>query len=131
MAILDLTSQITFIYVDNLQEATEFFSDDLGLELTYDPGWAKVWRTGAGAFVGAVNIADGSIEVAARGGFLISLTVRNVHEVHAHLTALNKYSLSPIKKVQGIGLESFFFKGPAGYDFEVQQFTAPELIEVF
>ncbi len=132
MGIAELTSQVTFLYFDDgLDEAAEFFGQDLGLELAYDPGWAKVWRTGRGAFVGAVKTAEGSIPVTERGGFLISLTVRNIEEVFAHLEALGKYSLSPIKMVKDIGLKSFFFKGPGNYDFEVQQFTDPHLQDIF
>ncbi len=131
MKILDLTSQITFLYFEDLDTAAEFFGSDLGLELAYDPGWAKVWRTGEGAFVGGVNALDGSIPITVRGGFLVSLTVTNIEDVYTHLERLGKYALSPIKTVKDIGLKSFFFKGPEGYDFEIQQFTDDTLRQLF
>lgn len=130
-SILQLSSQITFLYVDDLPEAIEFFDRVLGLEKVYDPGWSVVWRSGQQAFIGAVDASKGSIPVRERGGFLISLTVTNIEEVRAHLEQFGRFELTPIKMVKDIGLKSFFFKGPGGYDFEIQQFTDEALCRIF
>jgi hypothetical protein len=39
--------------------------------------------------------------------------------------------LTPIRDNPEIGLRSFFFKGPEGYDFEIQEFVRPQDREVF
>ena len=44
MAKLELTSNITFLYFKDLEKAKHFFSETLGLEVAYDPGWACVYR---------------------------------------------------------------------------------------
>jgi hypothetical protein len=37
-----LESAITFLYFDDLASAKRFFSEALGLEAAYDPGWECV-----------------------------------------------------------------------------------------
>ncbi len=132
MAKLDLTSNITFLYFNDLAKAKEFFSETLGLPVAYDPGWACVYRLREKSFLGAVDNASGSIQVDSTSSVLVSLTVSNLHEVHAALQgAKGVDGLSPIKQVKDMALESFFFTGPEGYHFEVEQFASGELRQLF
>lgn len=132
MAKLDLTSNITFLYFNDLAKAKEFFSETLGLPVAYDPGWACVYRLRDKSFLGAVDNASGSIQVDSTSSVLVNLTVSNLHEVHAALQgAKGVDGLSPIKQVKDMALESFFFTGPEGYHFEVEQFTSGELRQLF
>ena len=132
MAKLDLTSNITFLYFNDLPKAKVFFTDTLGLPVAYDPGWACVYRLKDKSFLGAVDNASGSIQVDSTSSVLISLTVSNIHEVHQALEgAEGVEGLSPIKQVKDMALESFFFTGPEGYHFEVEQFTSGQLQEIF
>lgn len=130
MNLMNLSSQVTFLYFEDIKSATRFFDEVLQLEKVYDPGWACVWRTGEQAFVGAVDAGEGSIEVKNRGGVLVSLTVRNIQEVRDHLVKHIK-NVSEIKQVKELDLKSFFFTGPEGYQFEIQQFTSGELNKLF
>lgn len=76
--------------------------------------------------------ASGSIQVDSTSSVLVSLTVSNLHEVHAALQgAKGVDGLSPIKQVKDMALESFFFTGPESYHFEVEQFTSGELRQLF
>lgn len=130
MGKLNLTSSITFLYFGDLAAAKPFFTDVLGLAVAFDPGWACVYRLGEKSFLGAVDSAAGSIKVESHDGVLVSLTVDNVEESHAHVKSCG-YDASDIKFVKDIALKSFFFTGPEGYRFEVQQFTSGELAELF
>lgn len=132
MAALHLTSNITFLYHQDLVNARKFYEETLGLKIVYNPGWSCVYRLNEKSFIGIVDAGSGSIQVEARGGFLISLTVSNIEEVHTQLQgAYGVTGISEIKQVKDICLKSFFFKGPDGYDFEIQQFTSGELQELF
>ena len=132
MAKLELTSNITFLYFKDLEKAKHFFSETLGLDVAYDPGWACVYRLKDKAFLGAVDNAQGSIQVDSTSSVLVSLTVANIHEVHAAFEGAEGVDgLSPIKQVKEMALESFFFTGPEGYHFEVEQFTSGELQKLF
>lgn len=132
MAKLQLTSNITFLYFNDLEGAKPFFEHVLGLEKVYDPGWACVYRLMGKAFLGAVDNHSGSIKVTSTDSVLVSLTVSNISEVHAALIGCEGVEgLSDIKQVKDMALESFFFTGPEGYHFEVEQFTSGELSELF
>lgn len=128
---LPVSSQITFLYFERFEESLNFFKDVLKLEIAYNPGWACVFRTGKKSFIGAVDVSKGSIDVDVRGGVLISLTVQGIEEVYERLKEFKLDSMSQIKAIESIGLKSFFFKGPEGYDFEIQEFVEDELRDIF
>ena len=130
MSVMELSSQVTFLYFTDMKGAAHFFDEVLQLEKVYDPGWACVWRTGPGAFVGAVDVDEGSIQVERRGGVLVSLTVRNIEAVREHILSAG-LEPSPVKQVKELDLKSFFFTGPEGYEFEIQQFTSGDLSRLF
>lgn len=132
MANLQLTSNITFLYFNDLEAVKPFFEEVLGLEKAYDPGWAAVYRLRDKAFLGAVDNHSGSIQVTSTDSVLISLTVDNIEEVHESLKGSRGVEgLSEIKQVKDLALKSFFFTGPEGYHFEVEQFTSGALSELF
>ena len=132
MANLQLTSNITFLYFNDLEAAKPFFEEVLGLEKAYDPGWAAVYRLRDKAFLGAVDNHSGSIQVTSTDSVLISLTVDNIEEVHESLKGSRGVEgLSEIKQVKDLALKSFFFTGPEGYHVEVEQFTSGALSELF
>ncbi len=128
---LQITSNIVFLYFKDMHKAKSFFIDTLGLEIAYDPGWACVFKLGGKSFIGAVDQSQGSIEVKAKGGTLISITVNNIEEAYEKIKNANAEGLSEIKQVKALSLKSFFFKGPEGYEFEIQHFGSPELKEIF
>jgi len=128
---LNISSQISFLYFKEYDKAVDFLGNTLGLELVFDPGWAAVFRTSKDAFIGAVDEVKGSIEVEVKGGTLISITVENVHDWYEKLKKETGLTLTEIKTFEDIGLKSFFFKGPEGYDFEIQEFYNEELRKIF
>lgn len=131
MGIMKLSSQITFLYFDKLNEAKLFFDTILELEKVYDPEWACVWRIGKDSFIGAVDASQGSIDVKHRDGVLISLTVKNIDEVYEKFKTFNLKDMTDIKFFEDIKLNSFLFTGPEGYKFEIQQFVSEELSNIF
>ena len=124
-------SIITFLYFENLPAAKDFFTSVLGLEQSADQGWAVIWKTGSTGFIGAVDARKGSIPVTTRGGVLISLNVDDVEVWHEKVKQAGVQELTTIRDNPEIGLRSFFFKGPEGYDFEIQEFVRPQDREVF
>lgn len=127
----EFTSQVTFLYFKELDKARDFFDNILQLEKAYDPEWACVWRVSNKAFIGGVDVEQGSIEVESRGGVLISLTVNNIEDMYTRLKKHNLKDMTEIKHFDDINLDSFLFTGPEGYKFEIQQFNSKELSELF
>lgn len=125
-------SQITFQYYDNLEKASDFFEKVLKLEKVYDPEWAVVYKVAEKAYIGAVDAKLGSIESQVRGGTLVSLTVKDVMPYYESIKEETLVTdVSDIKIFDDIGVKSFFFKGPDGYEFEIQEFTNPEIERLF
>ncbi|MGI6215844.1 MAG: VOC family protein [Christensenellales bacterium] len=132
MAKLNLTSNITFLYFNDFSGAKEFFEKTLELPVAYDAGWACVYRLTDKSFLGAVDKPSGSISSNSKNNVLISLTVNNIHEAYEALkNAAGIENLSPVKQVKDIPLKSFFFTGPEGCQFEVEQFTSEALKKIF
>lgn len=127
---MNITSQITFLYFEDYESGCNFLENTLELTPVYDPGWAKVYRSTGKAFIGAVKANDGSIDSGAKGGTLISLTVENVEDLYDPIQKKG-IEVSEIKYFDDIGVRSFFFKGPEGYDFEIQEFLNAELKALF
>lgn len=120
-------SQITFMYFDQLDQVKSFFEEALNLERVFEPDWAVVYKVCDGAYLGAVDSGKGSIDSKVRGGSLISLTVDDIMPYYHRLKSSNLVNgLSEIRVFDDIGVKSFFFKGPQGYDFEIQEFTNEE-----
>lgn len=122
---------MTFMYLDQVEEAKCFFEDCLRLELVFEPTWARVYRVSQGSFLGIVDKKKGSLSQNYQGGTLVSLTVDKVHDYYERIKAYGVEELSEIKTFEDIGVASFFFKGPGGYDFEIQMFTKDTIRKLF
>lgn len=64
-------------------------------------------------------------------GVLISLTVDDIERWHLNLLEKRVLGITEISTVSDIAMRSFFFDGPEGYRFEIQQFESEELIMLF
>ena len=122
---------MTFIYLDQVEETKLFFEDCLRLEPVFEPTWARVYKVSKGGFLGIVDKKKGSLSKTYQGGTLVSLTVDKVSEYYERIKAYGVENLSEIKTFEDIGVESFFFNGPGGYDFEIQMFTKDAIRKLF
>lgn len=86
---------------------------------------------GKDSFVGAVDIRKGAINVLSKGGMLLSITVRNIDEAYELLKSHQFESMTEIITKESLGIKSFIFTGPEGYEFEIQQFITEELYKLF
>lgn len=124
-------SMMTFLYIDDIEEASIFFEETLGLKVVYKPSWATVYCVSSNAYLGIVDRLKGSVKTEYKGGTLISLTVDVLEPYYKRVKNYGVKDLSEIKNFEEIGVRSFFFKGPGNYDFEIQMFTKSEIKELF
>ena len=113
------TSQITFLNFRDYDRGRDFMTRVLQLEPLYDIGWAVVYGIAGKAFLGVVDHSQRP-QSPCRDGILISLTADRLEPWYDHVRAF--VPVSPIREVPGAGLRSFFFTGPEGVQFEIQQF---------
>ena len=121
-----LSSQITFLYFDDLNSAAPFFEDVLKLEIVEEQEAAKIYRITGGAFIGIVDGAKGHWRAQEQSAVLITLVVDDVKTWYDYLKIKGLKMLTGIQKPEIAPVECFFFEGPGGYHFEVQRFLDPE-----
>ena len=128
---MTFSSQISFLYFDDLTAPAVFFEDTLGLETVDDQGFARIYRVSAGAFLGIVDASKGYCNAPSEQNTLITLVTDDVKGWHRRLESAGVKIDSPPKINESANVECFFFKGPGGYAFEVQRFLDPLISKQF
>lgn len=120
--------QVTFLYTDDLETASVFYEETLGLELVLDQGPCRLFRIGPDSFVGICNRND---RPRGTDGVVVTFVVDSVDTWCAHLTEKGVAIERPAEYSETYKVYSAFFRDPAGYLLEVQEFrgtaTAPYL----
>ncbi len=127
----NISSQITFLYFDDLKSIAPFFEDILKLELVVNQDAAKIYRMAGGAFLGIVDGAKGHCRVQEESAVLITLVVDDVQGWYDYLKENGVKLLTDIQTPKIAPVECFFFEGPGGYHFEVQRFLDPATADAF
>jgi catechol 2,3-dioxygenase-like lactoylglutathione lyase family enzyme len=119
MTYLPVSSQITFVYVKDLEASRNFYEDILGLELVVDQGACRIVRLAEEAYLGYC-----SIEGRKRGGegVLLTLVTDDVDGWYQYLSGNNVNVLDSPKENQSYGIYHFFFQDPDNYMWEIQRF---------
>ena len=128
---MQFSSQITFLYFDDLDDATLFFEETLKLIKVDDQGFAKIYRISGGAFLGIVDASKGYCRAPSEQNTLITLVAENVKDWYQRLKTSGVKIDGPPKINEIANVECFFFQGPGGYAFEVQRFLNPLIAEKF
>lgn len=125
------TSQITFLYFADMEPAHRFFADLLGLEMVEKQSFARIYRVAERAFVGAVSGERGFHRPQEKNAVLVTLLVDDVPGWFAKISAAGYKITRPLMEHKDINIRCFFFEGPGGYSFEIQEFLDPRLRAMF
>ena len=126
-----ITSQVLFLYYEDMEQITRFYGEIMGFKLVEDQGWAKIFRVTDGAFIGAVDGSRGHHPVRTENSVAVALAVSDVQAWYKHLVAHNVTIKTEPKFHEEIQVEGFFAKDPGGYTIEIQRFAKPELADIF
>jgi catechol 2,3-dioxygenase-like lactoylglutathione lyase family enzyme len=113
--------QVTFLYYEDLEEASRFYSEVLGLETSFELEWVKIFRLTPSSSVGLVNATGGAHRPSSDKPVMVSLVVapEEVDRWHAYLKSRG-VDVGEAPKVGAAGnVKAFGFKDPAGYTLEV------------
>ncbi|MFO7941266.1 MAG: VOC family protein [Bacillota bacterium] len=113
---------ITFLYYTDLDPVVPFYRDVLGLDLSIDQGWAKIFRVNEKACVGLVDESRGSMTAAEEKGVLLTLVVDDVDSWYRHMRENGAAIITPPTTHEEIGVYCFFVEDPGGYRIEIQKF---------
>lgn len=117
------SSNITFIYYNDMLYGSYFVGKILDLPLVMDQGFAKVFQVNKTSFIGIVKLSK---EVIYKGNTLVSLSTNNIKSEYERVSKLVVFNLSHIQHIAQIPLDSFFFKDKEGHEFEIQEFLGEE-----
>ena len=115
-----ISTQISWVYADDLETAHEFYTRILGFECTRDQGMARIYEVGPGACIGVCK-AHGQRVIEPRGG-MISIVTDDVDAWYRHLYGRGMVIGEPPHRNQAFGIYTFFIEDPNGYVIEFQQF---------
>lgn len=111
---------ITFLYYKDLSSAEAFYRDVLGLTLTIDQGWAKIFALADGAHVGLVDERHGMNNWQSEKCVQLCLRVPDVDAWYEWAKSAPVGNLSEMFRNDEIGIRAFVFNDPEGYQIEVQ-----------
>ncbi len=113
---------ITFLYYEDLDAATRFYRDVLGLRVVVDQGWAKILKLAENAHVGLVDGKRGSLRPSRDKPVMVTILVPDVDAWYAHFERLGVPTMSEPHDVAGMNLRQFMLRDPEGYVIEIQHF---------
>jgi hypothetical protein len=113
------SSNITFIYYNDLLYGNYFIKNILDLPLVMDQGFAKIYQVNKTSFIGIVKLSK---ETTYKGNTLVSLNTNSVKKEYERVSKMDVFNLTDIQHIAQIPLDSFFFKDKEGHDFEIQEF---------
>jgi len=115
-----VSTQISWVYTDELARAHEFYARMLGFKCTRDQGVARIYRSAPGACIGVCLVhADRVIEP--RGG-MISIVIDDVDACYRRLLKRGVAIDEAPRRDDDFGIYRFCVHDPNGYVIEFQQF---------
>ena len=114
---------ITFFYYRDLPAAMAFYEQVLGLSVSIDQGWCKIYDIGAGACVGLVDEAKGMNKWQDKKPVQLCVRVKDVDGWYAYARDQELANLSDLFVNDAIGIRAFVFEDPEGYQIEIQSAT--------
>ncbi len=113
---------VTFLYYDDLDKATSFYRDVMGLKIVIDQGWAKILKLAENAHIGLVDGKKGSLRPSKDKPVMITILVPDVDAWYSHFKKLGISTMSEPHDESSLNLRAFMLKDPEGYVIEIQHF---------
>lgn len=113
---------ITWLYYRDLPKAMRFYEDIMGLTLTVDQGWAKVYRVSPTAFVGLVDETRGMHRASDTKPVAVAFVTPDVDRWHRWLTSQGVTVKGDSKDSANLPIRGFVALDPEGYTLEFETF---------
>ncbi|MGQ9680735.1 MAG: VOC family protein [Candidatus Bathyarchaeia archaeon] len=113
---------ITFLYYDDLERATGFYEEIIGLKLVIDQGWAKIFKVSENAHIGLVDGKRGYHRPSPIKPVMITLIVPDVDSWYNYLKERNVKILSEPRDNKELNIRTLLIEDPEGYVIEIEHF---------
>ena len=112
-----------FFYYRNLDRATTFYRDTLGLELVADYDMARIFRVAEESYLILVDAAKGMHTAEEPKSVALALLTDQLDEWHAYLASKGIASGRPFAARPGSAHDGFVVTDPEGYLLEFERFN--------
>jgi len=115
-------ASITWLYYKDVPAAMRFYEDILGLTLTVDQGWAKVYQTSPTSFLGLVDESRGMHRAADTKPVAVAFVTPDVDAWHSWLVSKGVKMRSAVADSKSLPIRGFTAYDPEGYTLEFETF---------
>lgn len=119
-----IDSTVIFFYYEQLESAMAFYGELLGLPVTLDQDWVRIYRITETSSVGLVLQGRGFHDVAEDKPAMLSMVVSNVDDWYERLQAAGVKILKPLPPADSnvaagaAPVRGFIAEDPGGYTIE-------------
>jgi predicted enzyme related to lactoylglutathione lyase len=121
-ASLGLQANITFLYYRDIPRAQRFYEDVLGLTLTVDQGYSKIFRVSQSSYVGLVDESQGLHRAAEQKPVTLSFVTAEVDAWYTYLRGRGVEIVHELADGRRQPTRGFVAKDPEGYYLEFETF---------
>lgn len=122
-----LQANITWLYYKDLPGAMRFYERVMGLTLTVDQGWAKVYQVSPTSFVGLVDETKGMHRASDTKPVAVAFVTPEVDAWHRWLASQNVRVRGESKDSATLPIRGFVALDPEGYTLEFETFRADSM----
>lgn len=116
------SGEVTFLYFDDLDKATRFYGETLGLKKTFDAGWVRIFAISPSSSVALVDAAKGAHPASSDKPVTVAMVVSELKDVdrwYEHLKAKGVSIHMPPFDAPTVNVHEFRFTDPEGYTLEI------------
>ncbi|MBA3854368.1 MAG: hypothetical protein C0503_08135 [Gemmatimonas sp.] len=121
-ASLGLQANITFLYYRDIPRAQRFYEDVLGLTLTVDQGYSKIYRVSPTSYVGLVDESQGLHRASPQKPVTLSFVTAEVDQWYTYLRGRGVEMVHELADGRRQPTRGFVAKDPEGYYLEFETF---------
>ena len=117
-----IASQVTFLYFNELEKAAAFYANSVGLRLSFDGGWVRIFEISPTSSVGLVDATHGAHKPSAEKPVMVSMVMSTPADVDRWYTQLKARGVQipkPPSDSNKVAVHAFSFEDPEGHSLEV------------
>jgi len=126
-----ITANNAFFYYDDLEGATRFYTEVLGIDVAADYGFAKILHIAPTSYLTLVDAAEGMHSSSEPKTVAIALVTDQLDEWYVYLTAEGVSMRFDYNPVEGRPHHGFVVLDPEGYYLEFERFNDHPENELF
>jgi len=121
-ASLGVQANIVFLYYRDVPAAQRFYEDVIGLTLTVDQGFSKIYQVSPTSFIGLVDESQGLHRASEAKAVTVSFVTEQIDEWYAYLQSKGVKMRGPIGNATRHPTRGFVAYDPEGYYLEFERF---------